>query len=373
MKIAIDANRAVIENAGIGRYAFEIIKNIIEIDKKNEYLLIFTHFRSDDTKEKKIKELTHNGRIKSIHFPIPGGMKEFFWGQRLTLFNFLLKDCDIFFAPSFFEVNLGFKIPQVVTIHDLTTFIYPKQRGEEVSNRLNKRTKLTVEKAKKVICISQSTKNDLLKFTGISPDKTATVYLASTGFKEIAPLPKILEDKKYILTVGTIEPRKNLIGLFRAFAKLDESIRRKFPLVIAGGHGWQTSPIFAEVEKLKIKNDVIFLGHLPDSTLGALYKNAYFFAYPSLYEGFGLPVLEALKFGKAVLTSNVSSLPEVAGSAALLVNPNSEQEIATGLERLIKDDKLRSKFEKEALRQEKKFSWQKCAAQTLKILENANG
>ena len=372
-KIAIDANRAIIEGAGIGRYTFEIIDNLLEADKENEYLLIFTHLRSDEQKRRKVAKLTRNGKIKSIHLPLPGGFKELLWGWRIPWYRCLLKGCDLFFAPSFFEVNMGLGISQVVAIHDLTPCLFPDQRGGGVSRKLCRKTNEACQKAVKVITISKSTKKDLIKVHSIDPDKIEVTYLGQKKFGAVSQvLPDRLKKRSYILSASTIEPRKNLSRLLKAFGSLDPKLRKQYPLVVAGAKGWNTGEIYDTLHKYKLEDEVIFLGYISDEMLASVYKNCLFFVYPSLYEGFGLPILEALSFGKAVLTSKTSSMPEVAGEAALLVDPQDEKQIADGLEKLITDTNFRAGLEAKSQVQANKFSWEKCAKETLKILNGIN-
>lgn len=369
MRIAIDASRAVNESAGIGRYTLELVKKLVEIDKKNQYLLIFSFIRSNFRKEKIIKSL-QGPNVETKIYKIPGNIKEKVWGWTIPWFDRLLGDADIFYAPSFFEVNMGLKIPQVVTIYDMTTFLYPAHRGEEVSKRLNLRTKKACKKATKIIAISSSTANDLQKYLKIAKTKIDVIYPGQNQLSEpVKNLPGSLKKDAYILAVGTIEPRKNLVGLFKAYSLLPLKIQDKYPLVICGAEGWNTGEIFDTYLRLKLEGKVKLLGFVPDGLLAKLYKEAAVFVYPSIYEGFGFPVLEALSFGKPVVTSNISSMPEVAGKAALLVDPENTKSIANGLQRLLEHKNEADDLSKMAKKQAEKFSWEKTALQTLKVFE----
>ena len=371
MKIAIDVTRAIIENAGIGRYTFEIVQNMIRQDNKNEYLVYSTHYNDSADKDKRLKSFAAKN-VKIKRFRIPGRVKEILWGAKINFFGGFLEDCDLLFAPSNFEVILGAKIPQVVTIHDLTTFIFPAQRGKKESDFVSRRIRQTCQVAKKIICVSKSTKSDLQKYVQIDPGKIEVVYSGWKKFDKIADkLPFNLVKKRYILSVGTIEPRKNLVGLLRAYALLDDELKNQYPLVLVGGKGWNDSAIFEELNTLKLKNFVNFTGFVKDDELARLYEDCKVFAYVSLYEGFGLPVVEALSFGVPVITSNVSSLPEVAGKSAVLVNPNDEKEIAKTLRRLLLDERYSRMIATGAKSQAQKFSWEDSAKQTLEIIEAA--
>ena len=369
MKIAIDATRAIVERAGIGRYALEITKALIANDRSNEYLIFSTHF-NDSAEKTKILESFRADNVKIKRIKIPGSLKEYLWSTKIDLLKYFLEDSEVLFAPSFFEVGLGFSIPQVVTIHDMTMSIFPAQRGEEVSMRLALRTKRACERAKGVICVSNSTKNDLVRLTGLDPKKATRVYPGVTKFEKIAPkLPEGLKKDRYVLFVGTLEPRKNLVGLLRAYDALPLEIKNRFPLAITGGRGWNDSEIYKEFENNDLKKHIVFTGFVSDQTLARLYKDCRLFAYPSLYEGLGFPVMEAQGLGAAVLTSKTSSLPEAGGEGAVCIDPNNVGEMSKELEKIIKDDSLRERLGKSALSNVKRFSWEQSAQQTISILE----
>jgi len=369
MYIAIDASRAINERAGIGRYSRELIKKMIEIDKKNDYLLFFSYFRKTPEKERQLK-IFQGPKVKLKTCRIPGAWKEKIWRWRLSWFEKFIGQADVFFAPSFLEVNFGLKTPQVVTIHDLTTFIYPEQRGQEVSERLSRRAKEAAKYARKIIAVSKSTAADASKYLKLAKNKIKVIYPGLTKLPTPSKnLPPNLKPKNFILFVGTIEPRKNLIGLFKAYVLLPPVLQEKYPLVIVGAEGWNNGETYDVLKALKLANKVKFLGFIADPVLAKLYQEAAVFVYPSLYEGFGLPVLEALSYGTPVVTSNISSLPEAADQAALLINPKDPKSIASGLQRLLEGKFECENLRKEAQKQVQKFTWEKAARETIKMLE----
>jgi len=372
MKIAIDASRAVNEKAGIGRYTKEIIENLLKIDKKNKYVLFFSYFRRDKEKEKYIESLKacHPARVKVKFLKIPGSLKEETWRWKINWLEKFLDLPDVFFAPSFFEINYGLKAPQVVTIHDLTTFLYPLHRGKEVSARLSNRAKEAARISQKIIAISKATATDATKFLDTLSTKIEVIYPGLSVLDGPSnSLPEGLESKSYLLYVGTIEPRKNLVGLLRSYEMLPEKLQKKYPLVIVGAKGWNTGKIWRVLQSLKSKENIKFMGFLPDPILAKLYKEAAVFVYPSFYEGFGLPVLEALGYGVPVVTSNCSSLPEVTEEAALLIDPADNKSIARAIQRLLGNSSARSDLGKKGKIQARKFSWENAAKETLRILE----
>lgn len=370
MKIAIDASRAVNEKAGIGRYTLELTRQLLKSDSKNTYLLLVSFMRSSSRKEKIIKEFRTYKNVEVKILRIPGNLKEKVWGWKLPWFQRFLKDADIFYAPSFLEVNLGLNLPQVVTIYDLTTFLFPEHLGKKMSDFFNLKTKQACSKASKIIAISKSTKNDLEKILKIKESKIAVIYPGQNILNAPAKnLPLSLKAKSYILTVGTIEPRKNLIGLFKAYAILPLRLQEKYPLVVVGSYGWNTGKIFNVLTHLKLENKVKFLGFVSDAILSKLYKEAAVFVYPSLYEGFGFPVLEALSFSTPVVTSNISSLPEVAGKAAILVDPQDPKSISSGLQKILEHKEETALLKENARVQANKFSWSAAARETLAVFD----
>lgn len=366
MKIGIDLSRAVNEKAGIARYCQNLALSLSKLDQKNKYQLYFSFWRQNSLKERKIRQIKKEfgPRAQVFIFRLPGILKEWFWSwRRFSPYRKLFKETEIFHASSYLELPLFLNKPSIVTIYDLTTFLFPDQRGEKVSQKLSQKTRAAVQKADRIIAISQSTKEDLMKFCHVDEDKIKVIHLAVSD--EFRPISRI-KKKPVILTVGTVEPRKNLARLIEAYQGLSAQIKSQYQLWIVGASGWNISGIY---ELTKKDPNIKFLGHIPDKKLAKLYNEAEIFVYPSLYEGFGLPPLEAMACGTPVLTSNISSLPEVVDKAAVLINPESVDSIRDGLRRLIGDKKLQEKLRKSGLLQAKKFSWKKCAQQTLKIYQ----
>ena len=212
-----------------------------------------------------------------------------------------------------------------------------------------------------IIVDSQSTQKDVSTFFSIPENKINVVHLASDMKPRNGYLPSKYGIKgDYLLFVGTVEPRKNLLRLIEAFNQLDPKLK----LVIVGVSGWDNKAVY------KTKNpNIIFTGYVPEKDLPIFYGNARLLVYPSLYEGFGIPILEAMHCGCPVITSNISSMPEVAGDAALLVDPYSVEEIKRAVQRLLGDVKLRKKLIDNGYRQASRFSWEKTANETIKVYE----
>lgn len=232
----------------------------------------------------------------------------------------------------------------------------------------------SLEMADRVIAVSHATRNALLQFDPLLGDKTIVVHEAA----EALPNPTTGEsltyidvDSGFVLFVGSLEPRKNLSRLIEAFAGLPSGLQGKHQLVIAGGMGWGAVDVLGMVKRLGIANRVRVLGSVNDQLLSTLYRHARCLAMPSLYEGFGLPVLEALSQGTPALIGGGSSLPEVAGDAGLVVDPLSVDSIRAGLVAMLTDDVLHARLAAAAIPQASKFSWERAAKETLAVFEEA--
>jgi glycosyltransferase involved in cell wall biosynthesis len=274
-------------------------------------------------------------------------------------------------SPTFFR----FKRKNIITIHDLTPFVI--WESHPLSRTLIYRTLLwrTLKFADKIIAVSEQTKKDLINIMTVPEEKIKVVYEAVN--ERFIQMDKVYcRDSlirynitaPFILYVGTLEPRKNIPTLIKAFYKIKKS-GIDYKLVIAGKRGWDYKEIFDIIKNLRLQTDVIFTGYVPEEDLPILYNAADLFVYPSLYEGFGLPPLEAMACGTPVITSNVSSLPEVVGGAGVMVDPNCVDGLAKELNEVLKNDDLRKDLRAKGLERAKMFSWNKTAKETLSIYE----
>lgn len=227
-------------------------------------------------------------------------------------------------------------------------------------------------RANAIIADSHATKQDIVARLGVAPDKVVVVHLGVDG-ERFAPQPAHQRSRAlaelglqppYLLAVGTLEPRKNLMTLLHAYAALPSTVP---PLLLVGGQGWGDNPLSLLVEQLGLRERVFMVGFVADRLLPALYSGAEIFVYPTLYEGFGLPVLEAMACGAPVITSNVSSLPEVAGEAAIQVNPRSASDLAEAIQTVLESPSKRSAMRQAGLLRAQSFSWERCAQETLGV------
>jgi len=378
MKIGIDANWAIFDQSGIGKYTENLIKALLDVDTENQYVLFFDYFRDRDHRRQMIQKLIAKAKapVKVVTNHNLSILKEFLLQFPRFSKYFYREPVDVMHFPFFSGVPAKVEVPAVVTIHDLTFLYYPEHRGAKTSNFYLKRTKLAIQTAQKIIAVSEATRQDLIKELGVLPEQIKTVPEGVTAnFSPIIEERRLkaflkqyrLEPQKYILSVGTLEPRKNLVRLVKAYSMLPNQIRANYKLVLIGSPGWRNSALSQTINDLNLKANVIMPGYFGHEDLPYFYNGAKVFVYPSLYEGFGLPPLEAMACSTPVVASNISSLPEVMGHAGLLINPLKEEEIAAAIKRILTNDRLAGLLAVKGLKQAKKFSWDKTAKETIKV------
>lgn len=267
--------------------------------------------------------------------------------------------------------------PGVVTVYDLSFLLYPD--AFKAANRiyLAATTRATVRRARRVLTISQHARRDIVRLLGVPEERVDVTYPAAEeryrlmreSEVEAFRLARGLPDA-FVFALGTLEPRKNLVGLLSAYARLRKP---RPPLYVAGGTGWGFSPIFDTVRQLDLGEDVQFLGFVPEDELPLWYNAARLFVFPSLYEGFGLPVLEAMACGAPVITSTAASLPEVGGKAAAMVPPHDTVRIAQEMERVLDDPQRRVEMRAAGRIQASRFSWRAMTDQTVASYSRAVG
>lgn len=348
MKIGIDISQIVYQT-GVSRYTAELVRNLLKIDHINEYFLYAGTLRQRRVITDFINSLNSSQISSKITYLSPKFIN-LVWNH-LNIFT-PQTDLAVFHASNWALPKIKAKL--VTTIHDLTFIKYPKTHTKYLVSVHKRHLNRAKKYADRIIAVSQSTKKDLVDY-GIPETKIKVIYeAASPIFKPVNPaiVKKKYGLKSYFLSVGTLEPRKNISRLIQAYLAFKTNIQ----LVIIGKFGWG--------ETYQNQAGIKFIGFVPDEDLVGLYSGAKAFIYPSLSEGFGLPVLEAMACGCPVITSNTSSLPEVGGNAAIYVNPNNLQEIAEALRSV---GKLNLK--QKSLQQAKKFSWEKTARETLTVYQ----
>lgn len=383
MIIGIDI-RTLLENnySGVNFYTSNLLQNILHRDQVNQYKFFVNSF-----KDKRKFEIFKNSNLKEYYFNWPNKALNFCF----TYFNWpkidrLVKGVDLFFLPNINFFAFSERIPLITTIYDLSFERYPDFYSKK-TNLWHKiiNPKKLLKRSQKVITISQSSKNDLIDLYSIPADKIEIIYpAAGDNFKPFLKNDEYLLKTKqkyelpenFILYLGNLEPRKNIEGLIQSFEKLLSAGKNKLTdnlfLVIAGKPSWMYKNIFSLAAKSKYKSQIKFLGYVDEDDKPALYNLAKIFVYPTFYEGFGMPVLEALSCGVPVITSANSSLPEVTSDAALLINPYKLNDITDAISQLLTDENLTTLLRQRGLNQAKKFSWQKSAEKLLTIFQNYN-
>lgn len=361
MIIGIDGNEANVEKrVGIGEYAYELLKEFEKLKRKDIEFVIYL-------KTNPLVDLPKQREGWKYRIVRPSKYWTQF-GLPIDLFIHRPRP-DVFFTPSHYAPRFS-PVSCAISIMDVSYLKFPELFKEKDLYQLKNWTSYSAKKAKKIFTISNSSKNDIIREYGKKEKDVIVTYL---GIKmdDKNNNPQNLEEKfeitkPYILFVGTLQPRKNIERLIEAFSKVpNEDVE----LVIVGKKGWLYENILSAPQKFGVSDKVKFLDFVKDEDLPVLYKNALCFVLPSLYEGFGLPVLEAMKYGCPVIVSNVSSLPEAAGDAALYVDPENVSDITEKIKKMIGDKNLREELRKKGYKQIEKFSWQKTASETLKVLE----
>ncbi|MCL4353582.1 glycosyltransferase family 4 protein [Patescibacteria group bacterium] len=374
-RFGFDKKTGLPSRVGSSEFCFRLLLNLAKLDKKNRYKIY-------------IPPLASGLNPQGMGLPAESEAWSYVFVRKrirpwtatdlsLQLFNDR-KRLDVFFSPTHY---LPFYTPKksIVTILDLSYIHFPHLFTKKDLFMLKWWGGYSIKKASDILTISMATRNDIIKTYKISGGKVAVAY---PGIKKISDIRYQTSDMdklrkkygingEYILFVGTLQPRKNIARLVEAFSKINnqETKSKELSLVIVGKKGWMWEEILRAPKKFGVEGRVRFLESVSDRELPLFYQNALCFVLPSLYEGFGLPVLEAMQYGAPVITSNVSSLPEAGGDAAVYIDPYNISDITNKLELVIRDSELRQKMIKKGLEQVKKFSWEKTARETLKVLE----
>ena len=364
MLIGIDSSRATgPQRTGTENYSLFLIRALLELDTENRYRLYFNGPPAPD-----LFTPRRNVQLRAMPFAR-------LWTHIRLSLEMATNAPDVLFVPAH-VLPLVHPPRCVATIHDLGYLYYPQMHTRWARWYLQWSTAFNVRAATQIIADSEATKRDLIAHCHADPDGVTVVYPgydeSFTPVQDQARLTAVRQryglTRTYVLYVGTLQPRKNLTTLLDAFAALLEQ-GRDVDLVIAGKRGWLYESLFGRARSLGLQERVHWLGYVPPEDLPALLTGARAFAQPSLYEGFGLPILEAMACGTPVICSGVSSLPEVAGDAAILVDPHAVGELTQALRRVLDDDELHQELTRRGLQQVSRFSWARCAAETLTVLE----
>ena len=376
MKVILNVDAITGPLTGIGNYAMQLACGLPKNSIIEEFKLYSSH--------RWIKDADHalkaNQSLASLrkNIPLKGPALKLYTWQKNLWFKNKSKPFDkdfILHSPNY--LLLPFDGPSVTTIHDLSFLRYPETHPKERVELLEKQLPKSIEQADAIITDSYYIKAEVQQMLGVDSEKIHVVPLGvSKDYKpyECRVTEPILRkyqlnDMKYLLSVATLEPRKNLNSLIDAYLLLPKKVRQEYKLVIAGARGWLSKNLQQRIEMLVNRGDVISLGYIDSEDLPYIYAGAKGFVLPSLYEGFGLPILEAMAAGTPVLTSTSSSLPEVADGAAILTNANDIEDIARGMVKLIEDDLWRATAIEKGLNRACKYTWQACVNKTIEVYQ----
>ena len=352
----IDARAAVEVPAGRGRVVRELLRALATLDGDDRYVLY----------ARESMDLDLDDRFQWRLLALP----DLAWHLRAA--RLASKECDAFLSSNSYLTCWFTTCPSAIVVYDLVAFVAGAAAQKRASLIERWTIDIGVRRAGALTCISEATRADLVDRVPSSAPRSVVIPLAADErFADPAAGERAAQvaaehgiERAYVLAAGTLEPRKNLIRLLEAWGMLREDLRDTYELVLVGPLGWDSGEIVAAAGAARI----VLAGYVPDDELAALYAGCDLFCYPSLYEGFGLPVLEAMKAGAPVLTSNVSSLPEVAGDAAALVDPTSARRIAAEIARLLDDPAERDRLRSAGAARAAQFSWERYATETRDVL-----
>lgn len=372
-RIGIDVTSALTQGGGIGRYTRELIRALVSINSTDE-LHFFSARLPDST------PLTESlpSAVNVSYHPAPLSERwlyRLWYRARLPVpVQWATGPLDLFHSPDFVLPPTSGSIPTLLTVHDLSFLHYPETFPDALVNYLNRIVPWSVNRATHILADSIATREDLLSLWQIPAEKVTVLYSGvNEQFRPLEDSRKIvavrqkygLEERPYVLAVGTVQPRKNYQMLIRAFRPV--AMQLPYNLVFAGGKGWLDEEMKSEVERQGLKERVRFTGFVADEDLPALYCGASMLVFPSLYEGFGLPVLEAMACGLPCIISDASSLPEVGGDAAIQLPPTNETMWAEAMLGLLTDENKQAEMIEAGFSQVRSFSWNKAARELMQV------
>lgn len=369
MRIAIDATAIPRLMAGAGVYTYQLVRALAALEADHDYV-VFAHSDAFDDLARQ------RPRLRVVHIRARSRPERLLWEQLLLPGRLRRLGIDVLHSPHHTTPALPLPCPRVVTLHDVTFFLLPQRYPPTRRLYFQAITRAAARLAQAIITPSDAVKRDVVRVLGVPQERVTAI--AEAPAPEFAPLEdadalgrirwRYKLPSRYILSVGNLEPGKNRGRLIAAYGRLRER-GLQHHLVIAGQRAWRYESDLALVRRLRLDDVVHFLGYVDGADMPGLYSGADLLAFPSLYEGFGLPVLEAMACGTPVVTSSVSALPEVAGDAALLVDPKDVAALTEAMERALADEALRAELRARGLQRAREFSWEKAARGTVQVYE----
>ena len=371
MRAIINGIPLLSPRSGVGNYVYQNFKTMLAMASQWQFHFFYGLVWTPHLKDQIVEPYVSARRIvKRLGNAYPA----YRWSvDRLFKIGQTFRKYDLYHETNY--IPMPFDGPTIVTVFDLSFHLYRETHPIDRIRHMEKYFYPRLNLASHFITISEASRQEMVKHLGLPLNKITVTYLGLddyfkpvTGDALTSALSHYgLQAGSYILYVGTLEPRKNITTVLQAYALLPKRIQSNYPLVLAGGKGWLMEKLEDEIRRLDIASTTVLTGYVPSQHLPALYSGATVFVYPSLYEGFGLPPLEAMACGTPVITSNVSSLPEVVGNAGILVNPHDVKRIKEEIERVIEDSSHRTMLSKLGLERSRRFTWEDCAGQTMDV------
>jgi glycosyltransferase involved in cell wall biosynthesis len=371
MRIGIDGIPLATPKTGIGHYTFELAQSLAKLVPKGTFELVAP------VPLELMPDATTPANLHVVHAPT-GTLRRRWWTIGLPLY---VREHSVrLFHGTNYNVPLWQRCPTIVTIHDLSLLLHPETHREDLVLRARRRLPTMTRIATRIITDSKAVKQEICEHLNVASDKITPVPLAPRrAFRPVpsdktkATLRRLGVEEEFILFVGTLEPRKNLLTLIRAFADLMSKTDLRPQLVVAGQKGWLTDDLFAYVENTSLVERILFTGYIADEDLAALYSSCRASVYPSLYEGFGLPPLEAMACGAPVITSRIPVIMETVADAARLISPKDADELAAALVELLTDENARHHFSVMGQQRAAEFTWERTAQETLEVYREVIG
>ena len=373
MRIGIDGIPLAAPRTGVGHYTFELARSLALLAPAADFTLISP--KPPGTSSASESKTDTPANLHNIYLS-PSLLNLRWWSLSLPIY-LRRRPLDLFHGTNY-DIPLWNKGPSVVTIHDLSLLLHADTHEQRLVFRGRRRLPLMARSATMIITPSQSVKREACEYLEVESSKIAVTPLAPRSVFEPIEREETIETRRrlgirddFVLFVGTIEPRKNLLTLARAFDEILRTTPLRPQLVIAGMEGWLTNDFFSFIKGTGLSDHVCFTGYLHDQDLRALYSSCSVFVYPSLYEGFGLPPLEAMACGAPVISSRIPAIVETVGQAACLIEPANCSELAGAIVRLLEDERARKELSVSGLERVKDFSWERTARATLEVYERA--
>ncbi len=370
MRIGIDATALPPQPGGAGNYIIQLIRSLASLETDSHFT-VFAYQSGYD-----LIDVPTSPQLDWVLFPDKSPARRLVWEQ-ITLPRIVRGSNVALLHSLHYTRPLSLSCASVVTFHDMTFFLYPHLHTRSKRIFFPTAIRLSARLADALIAVSENTKKDAVRLLGVPGDKiTAIPHGVGEEFHPITDA-RLLEGirlkyslpQDFILNVGIVEPRKNLTLLLKSYQQL-HSQGISLPLVIVGGLGWMYEDVFRQAESLGIKEQVHFTGYVPDHDLPIIYNLARVFVYPSIYEGFGLPPLEAMACGTPVITTAVSSMPEHVGDAGILIPPQDEKALTNALQKLINDSTLQEELSSKGPERASQFTWKRTAQETIKVYQS---